>query len=68
VAASADPEAREIRMEMGKRTKRGLIIVLVALSLAGSYVPEWTDHNASDPGITLLAGRYADNDKTLFEY
>jgi hypothetical protein len=41
-------------MEMGKRAKQGLVIVLVALSLGGSYVPEWTDHNESDAGMTLL--------------
>lgn len=39
---------------MEKRVRRGLIIVLVVLSLAGSYAPQWTDYNESDPGITLL--------------
>jgi hypothetical protein len=34
--------------------RRGLIIALVVLSLAGSYAPQWTDHNESDPGTTLL--------------
>jgi hypothetical protein len=41
-------------MEMEKRARRGLIIVLVVFSLAGSYAPEWTDYNESDPGLTLL--------------
>lgn len=39
---------------MEKRARRALIIVLVAFSLVGSYVPQWTDYNDSDPGLTLL--------------
>ncbi len=41
-------------MKMEKRARQTLIIVLVVFSLAGSYAPQWTDHNESDPGITLL--------------
>ena len=31
-----------------------LVVVLAVFSLAGGYVPEWSDWNESDPGITLL--------------
>jgi hypothetical protein len=33
--------------------RQGLVVVLVAVSAGGSYVPEWTDHNESGPGTTL---------------
>ena len=54
---------RESRTAMGKQAKRGLVILLVALCFGGGYVPEWTDYNESDPGITLTRG--IDKDRTL---
>ena len=32
------------------------VIAIAGASLAGSFVPQWTDYNESDPGITLLRG------------
>jgi hypothetical protein len=43
--------------------KKAITIVFAVIALAGaaspaaaSYVPEWTDFNDSDPGITLARG------------
>lgn len=36
---------------------RGLAVAVAALSLAGGHVPDWTDYNESDPGVTLLGLR-----------
>jgi hypothetical protein len=45
-----------------------LVLMLFALAAAtgGGYVPEWTDYNESDPGITLARG--IDKDGTLWDW
>jgi hypothetical protein len=48
-----------------KRTRPLLITTIAAVSVIGSYVPEWTDFNESDPGVTLIGAKAASDAQTL---
>lgn len=52
-------------MEIRRRTRRLLITTIAAASLTGSYVPEWTNFNESDPGITLIGAKATSDACTL---